>query len=307
MKELSIEQKAIAYDEAIKKLRNAFYDNNSRMCEEYRNAVLKIIEPIFPELKESEDERIRKWLIKDMGRRLSCWTSTEVTKEQVLAWLEKQAEQKPNLILDIEIPFGVKDSELQEASYYIPEGFHAEIEGDRVTIKRGEQKSTWSEEDEMHIRELERLVKQVWAIAEHENNKDTIHKMSDLSFFLKTLKPQLKQDEQKLVIDTKVIIPKFRVGDIVKSKSQPMLSPRKIISIGKDCYWCEDRGCIGFAWEDDCELVEHNPSWSEEDVAMLDSAIAFVEHSPFSTIGKGKNNVIAWLKNLKDKVLTQIK
>ena len=30
--------------------------------------------------------------------------------------------------------------------------------------------------------------------AEHKNDKDTIHKMSDLSFFLKTLKPQLKQE-----------------------------------------------------------------------------------------------------------------
>ena len=69
-----------------------------------------------------------------------------------------------------------------------------------------------------------------------------------------------KQGEQKPAVDTKVIIPKFRVGDIVKSKSQPMLSPRKIISIGKDCYWCEDRGCIGFAWEDDCEVVEQNPA-----------------------------------------------
>jgi hypothetical protein len=68
-----------------------------------------------------------------------------------------------------------------------------------------------------------------------------------------------KQGKQESVVDTKVIIPKFRVGDIVKSKSQPMLSPRKIISIGKDCYWCEDRGCIGFAWEDDCEIVEQNP------------------------------------------------
>ena len=40
----------------------------------------------------------------------------------------------------IEIPFGAKDSELQETSYYIPEGFHAEIESNRVVIKKGEQK-----------------------------------------------------------------------------------------------------------------------------------------------------------------------
>ena len=64
-----------------------------------------------------------------------------------------------------------------------------------------EQKSSWSEEDELHIKELERLVKQVWAIAEHENDKETIHKMSDLSFFLKTLKPQLKQEWSEEDID----------------------------------------------------------------------------------------------------------
>lgn len=34
----------------------------------------------------------------------------------------------------------LKDSELQEVSYYIPEGFHAEIEGNKVIIKKGEQK-----------------------------------------------------------------------------------------------------------------------------------------------------------------------
>jgi hypothetical protein len=60
--------------------------------------------------------------------------------------------------------------------------------------REGEQNSAWNEEDELHIRELESLVKQAWAIAEHENDKETIHKMSNLSFFLKTLKPQPKQE-----------------------------------------------------------------------------------------------------------------
>ena len=51
--------------------------------------------------------------------------------------------------------------------------------------------------------------------------------------------------------------------------------------------------------------VKYNLAWSEEDVALLDSAIAFVEHSAFTTIGKGKNNVIDWLKHLKDRVQPQ--
>ena len=40
---------------------------------------------------------------------------------------------------EIEIPFGAKDSELQEVTYYIPKGFHAEIDGDKVVIKKGEK------------------------------------------------------------------------------------------------------------------------------------------------------------------------
>lgn len=47
-----------------------------------------------------------------------------------------------------EIPFGAKDSELQEATYFIPKGFHAEIDDDKVVIKKGEKPAAWSEEDE---------------------------------------------------------------------------------------------------------------------------------------------------------------
>lgn len=49
---------------------------------------------------------------------------------------------------EIEIPFGAKDSELQEATYYIPKGFHAEIDDDKVVIKKGEKSAAWSKDDE---------------------------------------------------------------------------------------------------------------------------------------------------------------
>ena len=49
---------------------------------------------------------------------------------------------------EIEIPFGAKDSELQEVTYYIPTGFHAEIDDNKVVIKKGEKPAAWSEEDE---------------------------------------------------------------------------------------------------------------------------------------------------------------
>ena len=59
-------------------------------------------------------------------------------------------------------------------------------------------------------------------------------------------------------------------------------------------------------WEFDFEKkelkkIEPKPAWSEEDEEMLKSAISFVKHSGFSTIGKGKSNVIAWLKSFKER------
>ena len=49
---------------------------------------------------------------------------------------------------EIEIPFSAKDSELQEATYYIPKGFHAEIDRDKVVIKKDEILDKWSKDDE---------------------------------------------------------------------------------------------------------------------------------------------------------------
>lgn len=91
MGKLTTEQKAAAYDIAIEKLRKAFYDNKSRMCEEYRKAVIKVIEPIFPELKERES--IKKLLI-DYFRIIGTTCDDGIWKgfliSDILSWLENQ-------------------------------------------------------------------------------------------------------------------------------------------------------------------------------------------------------------------------
>lgn len=85
MKELTIEQKAKAYDEALKVLHK--YDGANIMFTQ------DLKEEMFPELKESEDERIRKRIYDYINVTLDDNESTE--KEKWLAWLEKQGEQKP--------------------------------------------------------------------------------------------------------------------------------------------------------------------------------------------------------------------
>ena len=80
MKELSIEEKAKAYDEAKARMSKAY---NSNRC------TIGFMNEIFPELRESGDEKIvdaiRKALeskIEDLGN--------GITKTACLAWLEKQ-------------------------------------------------------------------------------------------------------------------------------------------------------------------------------------------------------------------------
>ena len=83
------EEKAKAYDEAIERARK-WYDANTN--EGYRS----IFESIFPELQESEDEMIRKKLITFFQRfPYTNLYDASLNAKDVLAWLEKQGEQKP--------------------------------------------------------------------------------------------------------------------------------------------------------------------------------------------------------------------
>ena len=88
----SIKEKAKAYDEAIERAKGVI-EQNPLM--EY---LKKGIEYIFPELKESEDERIRKELIDfleyyRLNNVLDIKTISILTDS--VAWLEKQGEHKP--------------------------------------------------------------------------------------------------------------------------------------------------------------------------------------------------------------------
>ena len=87
MKELSIEEKAKAYDEAIKRANELNYVSDKDSLQR------KTIEHIFPELAESEDEKIRKQIkafIKSRGSQI-----TQSKTDAWIAWLEKQGSE-PN-------------------------------------------------------------------------------------------------------------------------------------------------------------------------------------------------------------------
>lgn len=89
MKELSIEEKAKRYDDAIKLVNSKWY---------YRNQPCFInVSELFPEFKENKDKNIRKWLIEYFKEYKSTGIegfANGLKIDSIIAWLEKQNEKK---------------------------------------------------------------------------------------------------------------------------------------------------------------------------------------------------------------------
>lgn len=161
------------------------------------------IEQIFPELAESEDERIINQLItlvNSAGEVLLIPTN----KEELITWLEKQKEQKP-------------DDDVLHKTYQegFNDGLNYRLEGTGVRYVKEEQKpvdyeaelkkckdnplyfydkyvsikqkpAEWSEEDEDNLHRVIRVL---------ENNDSD---WKELSGWLKSLRPSWKPSEEHL-------------------------------------------------------------------------------------------------------------
>ena len=75
------------------KYKEALQKAKSLELPEYKNIMVSI----FPELAESEDERVRKALVKAVSGTIEGTKlfGTNVTREDAITWLEKQGEQNP--------------------------------------------------------------------------------------------------------------------------------------------------------------------------------------------------------------------
>lgn len=151
MEQLSIEEKAKRYDIALKKIKMLLGTGSSCSREE--------LEYVFPELKESKGERIRKKLIDFLEYyRLNNMLDSETISllTDSVAWLEKQGEKK----LAKNIVEAWKDMRLevyQQASGNRHEPNYSDDttkmfslnDIDEIIEKMSEQKpAEWSEEDE---------------------------------------------------------------------------------------------------------------------------------------------------------------
>ena len=79
------------YKEALERAKTLYENANGMILKKW-------VEQVFPELRESEDERIRKWIINDIRYNMDNETleNSEYKKqgEKAIAWLEKQGEKE---------------------------------------------------------------------------------------------------------------------------------------------------------------------------------------------------------------------
>ena len=148
MKELSIKEKAERYDELLIKLQKAKVDND--VCDERYCCV---IDDIVPELKESEDERIRQRIIHALHG--DVLEMSEI--KEAIAWLEKKCENRPawseddeerikNIlsVLDVQVCWDGATGEKKNP-------YQKEIDWLKSLKSRVQPKQEWSEEVEAAI------------------------------------------------------------------------------------------------------------------------------------------------------------
>ena len=142
----TIEEKAKAYDEAIKKAA-ALYKASEPM-----SGCNVIIETLFPELAESEDEKIKNRLIKliKMSNEVGGFALHKWEADEMLTWLDKQGEKKP------------ADSYCQENCKGFQETGKCFADGECKAKREAEQESAWSEEDEKFLRRATNAAKDVY-------------------------------------------------------------------------------------------------------------------------------------------------
>lgn len=208
------EEKAQSFDDALERAKSVI-EQNPLM--EY---LKKRIEYIFPELKESEDEKIRKALITKFTKEINDGAKYEIHNipvESILTWLEKQGKQNPN-------PYSGTAFEYNGHTF----GICARDNGVEILFD-GELKAFVSLEKSFIY---------------------PIHPQQDLAH-----KSALEAIKEEKVDNANKVEPKFKVGDEIKKIDE---EPLIITKIDEKGYWSEDLFICDFDEECIWDLVRQN-------------------------------------------------
>lgn len=318
MKELSIEQKAKCYDEALERAKSVI-EQNPLM--EY---LKKGIEYIFPVLKESEDEKIKGAIIHFISHTPTVPKGI-IGKKTMLAWLEKQGD-KPQGKSALE---AIKEEKVDNRNYIklidkIEPKFKV---GDWIVYK-----DTVYKVCNISLLNYYELLK--------INNEVSTRRIEDVDKNARLWTIQDAKDGNVLADMDRAILLFRGVGNNKWSDAidyyallETNMNNRFSIQEGDD-YWgrvdycslcpATKEQCVllfqkmkeaGYEWDAEkkkLKKIEQNPAWSEEDEKILDGTIELIEKANHPNImhSNGKpldfTANINFLKSLKDRVQPKV-
>ena len=313
MKELTIEQKAKAYDEAIK--RGLDYIRHTPATEMVTRQ--DIFEAIFPEFKESEDERLRKEIISALK-----YANHNGVYDKHLAWLEKQGD-KDKLIQELG-EYKVKYTQEALSQYLEKQGGQNQPDKVEPKFKVGDWTINGINTTIMQIIDNKDFYESIGIDGQRRTDK---HNYVERNFRLWSIKDAKDGDVLVDICDDFVnplifILKKFEHKDFGFAKLSDYssycyltMSDNQKFKEGSyhhmnDIYPAskEQRDLLfkkmkesGYEWDADAKKLNNfeqktDSGWSEEDERMLNHIIGYL-HS-----GDDFQTGIDWLKSLKQRI-----
>ncbi len=282
------------------------------MAKENNNTIaIQILEKLFPELKESEDERIRKEIISFITDRKN-WFPKEETKSSWIAWLEKQA-NIPHFTFDdiLALQCAMKTTEKADDELYEQlKSLHDRLRDVYWLEKQGEQKPADKVEPKFKVGD--------WCIDNEDDTIFQIVKVLDNTYTYKTNGgEEYSCTHYSLENDTRLwTIQDAKDGDVLVNGSNIFIfhaiDGTRLIGychvntddslfyndLDKNECFCliddivtpatkEQRDLLfskmkeaGYEWDaekKELKKIEQNPAWSEEDEKMISLLIKIFE------------------------------
>ena len=292
---MTIEEKARAYDEALEVAKRNLEaieecgEGTSFAYEGFRNTLIHI----FPELKESEDERIRKELICYFEKYPSIVIGPFNTKE-CIAWLEKQS--TPQVRTGLEWVNTIDDACDKRYSEEYAHGEYCHEQSFKWGFQEGVD---WLEKQKGTEREIEGNYlcngeqKPIEEVNGEDYGIDGLYAAMDI--LNKTLGQVEGYQSDDGILEHKAAM--TAVKKLYKQKPVELEKEEKSRLMKKCVHRAYQQGYDTGFFMATTEL-EHKQEWSEEDESMRIKCIGIFE----TYCAEDASRLITWLKSIKDRV-----